>query len=116
MLRFLADENLNNGIVRGIRRRLPEADIVRVQDIGLSGASDEEVLEWCGRESCILLTHDAATVPEAAMSRLAQGAPLPGVLIIRRSLALGAAIDDMLLIIVAGTPDDWEGKVRYLPL
>jgi hypothetical protein len=36
MLRFAADENFNNDIVRGVRRRNPGVDIVRVQDDGLS--------------------------------------------------------------------------------
>lgn len=38
MLRLLADENFNNNIVRGLLRRKPDLDIVRVQDVGLSGA------------------------------------------------------------------------------
>ena len=45
MLRFAADENFNNDIVRGVRRRSSEADIVRVQDVGLAGAEDVAVLE-----------------------------------------------------------------------
>jgi hypothetical protein len=40
MLRFLADEDFDNDIVRGMLRRLPTMDIVRVQDVGLSGALD----------------------------------------------------------------------------
>lgn len=37
MTRFLADENFNNQIVRGILRQAPsiDIDIVRVQDVGL---------------------------------------------------------------------------------
>jgi hypothetical protein len=38
MLRLAADENFNADIIRGLRRRLPELDVVRVQDVGLSGA------------------------------------------------------------------------------
>jgi hypothetical protein len=45
MLRLLADENLNNAILRGLRLRNPDLDIVRVQDVGLSGAEDPAVLE-----------------------------------------------------------------------
>jgi len=45
MLRLLADENLNNDIVRGVLRRKPNLDIVRVQDIGLSGMKDPMLLE-----------------------------------------------------------------------
>ncbi len=31
-----ADENFNNDIVRGLLRREPKLDIVRIQDVGLS--------------------------------------------------------------------------------
>ena len=36
-MRFLADENFDNTIVRGLLRRKLEIDLVRVQDVGLSG-------------------------------------------------------------------------------
>jgi hypothetical protein len=41
MLRFAADENFNNHIVRGLLRRNPDLDIVRVQDLspGRMGAA-----------------------------------------------------------------------------
>ena len=45
MLRFLADENLNDQLVRGLRRRLPDVDIVRAREVGLSGVPDPEALE-----------------------------------------------------------------------
>jgi hypothetical protein len=35
MLRLAADENFNNDIVRGVRRRNPSVDLVRVQDVAL---------------------------------------------------------------------------------
>jgi predicted nuclease of predicted toxin-antitoxin system len=57
MLRLAADENLNNSIVRGLLRRQPELDIVRIQDVGLSGADDPTVLEWAAQEGRVLLTH-----------------------------------------------------------
>ncbi len=46
MLRLAADENFNNNIVRGLLRRRPDLDIVRIQDVGLYGAEDPKVLEW----------------------------------------------------------------------
>jgi hypothetical protein len=45
MLRFAADENLNGDIVRGLFRRQPDLDLIRVQDVGLSGADDRDGLE-----------------------------------------------------------------------
>lgn len=47
MLSFAADENFNIHIVNGVLRRLPAADIVRVQDANLEGADDR--LCWSGR-------------------------------------------------------------------
>jgi len=44
MIKLLADENLDNTIIRGLLRRNPDIDIVRVQDIDLSGKDDPIVL------------------------------------------------------------------------
>jgi hypothetical protein len=43
-LRWLADENFNNDILRALFRRNPGIDIVRVQDVGLMGIDDESLL------------------------------------------------------------------------
>jgi Domain of unknown function (DUF5615) len=51
VIRLPADENFNNNIVRGVRLGAPDIDLVRVQDVGLSGASDPTVLEWAARSS-----------------------------------------------------------------
>ena len=44
MLKLLADENFDNTIVRGLLSRNPRVDIVRVQDVELSGEDDPTVL------------------------------------------------------------------------
>jgi hypothetical protein len=44
MLFLVSDENFNNDIVRGLLRRKPDLDIVRVQDIGLRGAEDPAIM------------------------------------------------------------------------
>lgn len=51
MLRFLADENFNNQIVRGVLCQNPNVDVVRVQDVGLSEADAPTVLEWAAQKS-----------------------------------------------------------------
>jgi hypothetical protein len=47
MLRLAADENFNNDIVRGVLRRNPAVDIVRVQDAGLSEADGFDLWVTC---------------------------------------------------------------------
>lgn len=69
MLKFLADENFDNTIVRGVFRRKPSVDIVRVQDVGLSGEEDPTILAWAAQEDRILLTHDVATITQCYQTK-----------------------------------------------
>jgi len=50
-VRWLADENLNKDIVRGLLRRKPDLDVVRVQDVGMSGTDDPSLLAWQRRRT-----------------------------------------------------------------
>ena len=116
MIRLAADENLNNDIIRGVLRRQPDLDIVRVQDVGLSSADDPIVLEWAAREERVLLTHDVSTITKYAYERVRAGKPMPGVFEIGRTVPIGRAIEDVLLLAECSLDGEWEGQVRYLPL
>lgn len=116
MLRLAADENFNNDIVRGVLRKNPEIDLVRVQDVGLSGAEDPEVLEWAAMEGRVLLTHDVTTVTRFAHDRVQGGKGMPGVFEVSRRLPMGVVIEDVLLLAECSREGEWEGQVRYLPL
>lgn len=116
MQRLAADENFNSDIVRGLLRRRPDLDIVRVQDAGLAGADDAAVLAWAADEGRVLLTHDAATLTKYAYDRVRSELPMPGVFEASTDVPVGLAIDDLLLIAECSHTGEWEGQVRYLPL
>jgi hypothetical protein len=116
MLRLLADENFNNQIVRGILRRRPEIDIVRVQDVDLSETDDRVILEWAAQQSRVLLTHDVETMTRYAYERVQAGLAMPGVFEISRSVPVGLAIEEIILITEGSFEGEWEGQVQYLPL
>jgi hypothetical protein len=116
VLRLAADENLNNDIVRGLVRRKPDLDILRVQDAGLSGADDPTILDWAAHEGRVLLTHDVSTLMRYAYERVGAGNTIPGIFEVSRSVRVGAAIEDILLIAECSLEGEWEGQVRYLPL
>lgn len=116
MLRLAADENFNSDIVRGLLRRNPEIDILRIQDAGLLGANDPPVLAWAAVERRILITHDGRTVPRYAYQRVDAGLPMPGVFIVPQSLSIGQVIEELLLLDQCSSMDEWEGIVWYLPL
>lgn len=116
MLRLLTDENFNGHIMRGLFRRRPELDLVRVQDVGLGKAEDPTILEWAAAHNRILLTHDRATVPDFAYERIVAGWPMPGVFVVNARLSLQQAIEEILFLDEWGQQDEWNNLVVYLPL
>jgi len=116
MLRLAADENFNGDILRGLLRRNPTLDIVRVQDVGLSGADDPSVLQWAADQGRIVVTHDISTLAKHAFDRVAAGQPMPGVFEVRSVAPIGQAIDDLILLAECSFDGEWEGQVRYLTL
>jgi hypothetical protein len=116
MLLLVADENFNNDIVRGLLRKKPDLDIVRVQDVGLRGAEDPVILEWAANEGRLVLTHDAATMAYYAYERVKRGLSMPGVIEVVDDLPLGQVIEDLLLLAEYSNKGEWESQVIYLPL
>jgi predicted nuclease of predicted toxin-antitoxin system len=116
MLRMLADENFNGDIVRGLLLRQPDFDMVRVQDVGLAGAEDPDVLAWAAENERILLTHDRATIPDYAFERLAVGEKMAGVFLLNDRFPVGQAIQEILLIAACSEQAEWSSRVVHLPL
>lgn len=116
MFLLAADENFNNDILRGLLRRDPTLDIVRIQDVGLTHAPDPIVLEWAAQENRVLLTHDLNTITKFAYERIVAGKRMPGVIEVNRSVPISVAIEDILLLAVTSSSGDWKGQIIYLPL
>ena len=51
-----------------------------------------------------------------AYERVEAGQPMPGVFEVRFGLAIGQAIEDILLLATYSFEEEWEGRVAYLPL
>ena len=116
-MRFLADENFDNKILRGVLRENPDFDVVRVQDAEIYGADDPSVLAWAATEKRILLTHDVRTMSGYAYERIDTGLFTPGIIEVnKQKVSIAQAIDELLLIDGASDAAEWENKVTYLPL
>ncbi|NJK70495.1 MAG: DUF5615 family PIN-like protein [Microcoleus sp. SU_5_3] len=116
MVLFLADENFNNQIVRGVMRQNRHVDVVRVQDVGLSGTDDPTVLEWAAQQGRVVLTHDVATMITFAYERIEAGLSMPGLFEVNRRVSVGLAIEEIILIAECSIDREWEGQVRFIPL
>lgn len=116
-MKLLADEDLNGNIVRGLVRRHPEIDLVRVQDIPeLFEQDDRTVLEWAAVADRVIVSHDENTMTAHALDRLAESLPMSGLFIVPQSLSVGLAIEDLLLIDGCRVEGEWEGRILFLPL
>ena len=116
MIRLVADEDFDNDILRALVRRVPEVDVVRVQDEGLSGADDPTILAWAASVGRVLLTHDVSTMTRHALDRVRLEQPMAGVIAIHQRVAIGSVIEDLVLTVVCSTTDDLSGQLCFIPL
>jgi hypothetical protein len=116
MLKLAVDEDLDNRIIWGLLLRVPDVDIKRVQDAGLSGIKDPAILEWAAKEGRILITHDRQTMIMHANKRVSAGMPMTGLVVIKQGAKIGWVIDDLVIILGATSSDEWNNLVEYVPL
>jgi Domain of unknown function (DUF5615) len=74
-MKLATDENFDGDIVRGLLRRQPDLDIVRVQDVELAETHDAVILAWAATQGRVLLTHDRETIPNSPMTEFAPANP-----------------------------------------
>lgn len=116
-VKWLADENFDNDILRGIGRRVSRFDVVRVQDIPeIAGSDDRAVLAWSTANGKVLLTHDILTMIPAMHEQLQQFASCSPIVLVPDSLPINVVIDDILLLDECSVASDWVSGVVYLPL
>jgi predicted nuclease of predicted toxin-antitoxin system len=73
MLRLLIDQDLDHDILRGLLRRIPQLDALTAFEIGMSRATDAQLLTWAEREGRIIVTHDRKTMPKHAVDLMGAG-------------------------------------------
>jgi hypothetical protein len=98
------------------KTRRPGLDLVRVQDSGLAGADDPDILAWAAEHDRIVLTHDRATMPDFAYERVAARQPMAGVFVLNDRIPVGQAIEEILLMDECSEQQEWLGRAVHLPL
>ena len=115
-IRFQADADLNQIIVKAILRREPTLDFQTAQSAKLSGLVDEDVLALATAQGGrILVTHDRKTIPHHFAEFITMQTS-PGVLIVPQKLPVASVVEDLILIWAASEPEEWINRIRSLPL
>jgi len=113
-VRFQADADLNEDIVKGILRREPAVDFRTATASGLRSLSDLEVLALAARDHRVLVTHDRKTMPHA-FARFVQQTSSPGILVVSQNLNLRHSIESLLLIWTATEAAEWTNRIGTVP-
>ena len=116
MLRLLTDENVDQDILRGLTRRLPQLDVLSVKDVGLMSQPDRMILHWAAEKMRTVLTHDIRTMVPDAEELIAQGVPMAGVILVPDGLAIGRAITDLEIAVDCYSQSEMRDRIEYLPL
>ena len=117
MLRLASDADVHGEIIRGLRRRLPEIDLMRSQDALPVGTPDPHVLLWAASQNRVLITNDRNTMVGFAHRRVAASERLLGLIVTTNRQSIGSAIDDIECIAKYMSDDEIRNQiVVYLPL
>ena len=87
-----------------------------MQEVGLAGASDPDVLEWAASADRLLLTHDVRTMPVFVRERVSAGRAMPGVIEVAATFAIGRAIEEILLVARCSEEGEWADQIVHIPL
>ena len=115
-LKFIADADLNQDLVRGVLRHDASIDFLSASDGGTPGLADRQVLELAAATGRILVSHDRHTMTEELYRFPADGHSSPGLIIVTQEMDEGDAIDDLLLIWAASPAQELRDRVRWVPI
>jgi hypothetical protein len=114
-IRFQADNDLNQNIVRAVRRHNILIDFQTAHEAKLHNLSDEEVLAFAAGEERILVSHDRRTMP-FYFAEFTSKQTSAGVILISQELPLNQAVAELLLIWEASETEEWVNSMLSIPL
>lgn len=113
--KFLADEDMNPRIAAGMRRIEPAVDFLSAHQGGTIGLSDSEVLRRAAESGRILVSCDRNTIRQE-FHRFIARQKSPGLILVKQSLPIRDAIEELLLVWSASDAEEWENLDIFLPL
>jgi len=116
MLRLAFDENFPIAVYHGLRQRQPILDVVHITLVGMRQIPDPDLLEWAATAGRVLVSLDRKTLIRFAQDRIQARLPMPGIVLVRPSLTIGQAIDELELLAMASDPPDLQDLIQFLPL
>jgi hypothetical protein len=116
-IRYLLDEHVDPVIIDAVLLLDETVDIQRVGDelAPPLGTKDPELLLWCERERCILVTDNRKSMPGHVADHYAVGHEHWGIFRIRPGTPLGALARELHLFWVASDAEEWRHAMEWIP-
>jgi hypothetical protein len=114
-VRFQADANFNQILLKATLRYEPSIDFRTANDAGLASLSDKQVLAIAANEGRVLVTHDRKTMPTHFADFITSNISA-GVIIVPQKIAINAAVEDLVLIWAATESEEWVNRIQTLPI
>lgn len=107
-LKFFSDEHIDLPAVKSLQER--GIDIVSVQELGLRGRPDEELIKLASKQRRCIITRDKDFL------RLAKSTDHKGIFFLTRQLDTGDIIREVEKLILLYNEKDMENSVIFIPL
>lgn len=114
--KLIADADLNEDLIRGMRRSESRVDFLTASDGGTRGLPDRQVLELASASDRILVSHDCNTMVGEFYRFIANGHSSPGLIIVEQELDEGRAIEDLLVLWGALTAEELRNQIWWVPM
>ena len=114
-VRFLADANFNQKIVRGLLIREPAIDFERPEAVIPEKTPDAQVLDVAESLGRVLVIHDGSTMPRW-FRQCIEERRCAGLILVPAKLPIRDVIEDLLLIWHVTEAEEWKNHMQRLPL
>jgi hypothetical protein len=116
--RFLLDEHINRAVQRQLRRQDPTIEILAIGDLGApeTGILDPALLNWLEENDYILVTENRSTMPKHLANHFGAGRHIPGIFWVRPRITIGRIVEELYLIWMASTGDEYKDRTLFIPL
>jgi hypothetical protein len=115
--RFLLDEHVNPAIQRQLRRLAPTLDVLLIGESNAppKGTPDPDLLIWLEENNYILVTENRSTIPVHLADHFAQERHIPGIFWVRPNVDIGQIIEELYLIWLVSTADEYQNRTLFIP-
>lgn len=111
----MADADLHQRIVTGLKRIEPEIDFESARAASLEGIADTSVLAIAAEKNRVLVSHDRRTMPRAFYV-FVHDRESPGLVLIRQGCPVGRAIEELRICYHVLDAEEFANRILYLPL